>query len=103
MWHPHTSTSPLTWTFPQEKLWVENNTAFNQYLLMILSFTLHELGQIIDLCYDFSTELVQTVWKWNDASLPPLHILAEIGIIGVDWLLSKQSSLKTSELYFRCI
>jgi hypothetical protein len=49
------------------------------------------------------TSLVQFVWKWNDGALPPLRILAEIGIIGGVWLLSQQSNLKAPELDFRCI
>jgi hypothetical protein len=89
----HTSISPFPWPLHQDKLWVETTTAFHQYLLIIRSFTLHELGQIIDLRSDWSTALVQIVWKWYDGALPPLRLLAEIGIIegvwGV-WLLSQQ-------------
>jgi hypothetical protein len=94
VWPPRTSTSTYAWPLPQDKLWVETNTAFHQDLLMIRSFNLHELGQIIDLCSDWSTALVQIVWKLNDGALPPLRVLAEIGIIGGVWLLSQQSNQK---------
>jgi hypothetical protein len=81
---------------------VETTTAFHQDLLIIRSFTLRELGQIIDLRSDWSTALVQIVWKWNDGALPPLRLLAEIGIIRGVWLLSQQSNLKAPELDFHC-
>jgi hypothetical protein len=103
VWHPHTSTSPFPWPLPQYKLCVETTTAFHQDLLIISSFTLHELGQIIDLRSDWSTALVQIVWKWNDGALSPLLLLTEIGIIGGVWWISQQSNLKAPELDFRCI
>jgi hypothetical protein len=51
--HPHTSISSFHWTLPQDNLWVETTTAFHQALLIISSFILHELGQIIDLRSDW--------------------------------------------------
>jgi hypothetical protein len=82
VWHPHMITYPFTCPLPQDKLWVETTTAFHQDLLIIRSFTFHELGQIIYLRSDWSIALVQIVWKWNDGDIPPLRLLAEIGIIG---------------------
>ena len=90
VWHPHTSTSSLSLYFPQDKLWVETTTAFHQDLLIIRSFTIHGLGQIIDLRSDCSTVLVQTVQKWNVGALIPLFLLEDIGIIGGAWLLPQQ-------------
>jgi hypothetical protein len=102
VWHSHTIISHFPWPLPQDKLWVETNTAFHQDLLIIRSFTLHELGQIIDLRSDWLTALVQIVWKLNDGALPSLRLLAEIDIIGGVWLLSQQSNLKAPELDFCC-
>ena len=56
------STSNFPWTLLQDKLGVETTIAFHQDLLIIFYFTLHELGKIIDLRYDWSTALVQTLW-----------------------------------------
>ena len=87
VWHPHTITSTFPLHLPQENLWVETTTAFHQDLLINRSFTLHELGNIIDIRSDWSTALVQNVRKCNDGTLPPLRLLADIGIIGGAWLL----------------
>ena len=103
VWHPHISTYPFPCTFRQDRLGLETTSAFHQDLLIIRSFTLHELGQIIDIRSDWSTALVQTVWKWNDVNIYPLFLLSDIGIIGGAWLIPQKSSLKAPELYFCCI
>jgi hypothetical protein len=68
--HPRPSTSSFPWPLPQDKFWVETTKAFHQDLLIIRSFTLHELGQIIDLRSDWSTALVHFFWKWMMALSP---------------------------------
>ena len=85
VWHPHTNTSTFTLHFPQE-----TTTAFHQDLLLNSYFTLHGLGQIIDICSDWSTALAQTAWKWNYVAFPPLRLLSDIGIIGGAQLLPHQ-------------
>jgi hypothetical protein len=72
VWHPHASTYPFPWPLPQDKLWLETTTAFHQDSLIIFSFTLHELGQIVDLSSDWLTALVQIVCKCKWRSPPTL-------------------------------
>jgi hypothetical protein len=54
---------------------------------------LKEAGQLLDVRPEWSQDIAEIVWNWNNSAPSPICLLAEVGISGARWIQDDVSSL----------
>jgi hypothetical protein len=59
---------------------VETWSVFDKDKLSTRELTLKEAGKLLDLRPEWSQDIAEIVWNWNNSAPPHICLLAEVGI-----------------------
>jgi hypothetical protein len=93
IWKPHTEGKLFPWTRPHGQIWVETWSVFDKDQLSTCELTFKEAGQLLDLRPEWSQDIAEIVWNWNNSAPPHIRLLAEVGISGAQWIQDYVPSL----------
>jgi hypothetical protein len=91
-WKPHTEGKISPGRVLMEKFGWKLGPFFDKDKLSTRELTMKEAGQLLDLRSEWYQDIAEIVCKWN-TSLPPIRLLAEVGISGAQWIHDDVPSL----------